>query len=263
MMTPKNFDLYKFKITPNKINSWLAERYLKGAGLMQFLQSGNKGQWGPAYRDLARLHQIVVKRNSCNILEFGVGWSTIVLADALRLNEQRRNSLKQKSHVYRQAGNIGNATHSFQVFSVDSSSKWIEACKETIPPHLEKYIQLVYSPSEAGLFNGRACHFHKLLPDIVPDFIYLDGPNPKDVQGNVHGMTWQNTDRPVMAGDILLMEPILHRGTLVLIDGRNNNADFLANNLQRSWTIRHHKLDNFTTMELRRSWRQVLREKYL
>jgi len=38
------------------------------------------------------LHYLSTKRKSFTILEFGVGWSTIILADALRLNEEKWNS---------------------------------------------------------------------------------------------------------------------------------------------------------------------------
>ena len=41
----------------------------------------------PDWRDLARLHNTVLARKSSTILEFGVGYSSIVLADGLRQNK--------------------------------------------------------------------------------------------------------------------------------------------------------------------------------
>ena len=84
----------------------------------------------------------------------------------------------------------------------------------------------------------------------IPDFIYLDGPNPKDVKGDISGMNFQCDERTVMAADILRMESTLLPGTFVLIDGRTNNARFLANNFQRNFQMIWHKEDDITTFEL-------------
>jgi len=53
-----------------------------------------------------------------------------------------------------------------------------------------------------------------------------------------------------MAGDLLLMEPILLPGTFVLIDGRTNNARFLKNNLKRDYQITWDQEGDVTTFEL-------------
>jgi hypothetical protein len=38
----------------------------------------------PHYSDLARLHTIIRSRKVFNIMEFGLGWSMIVMADAFK-----------------------------------------------------------------------------------------------------------------------------------------------------------------------------------
>ena len=53
-----------------------------------------------------------------------------------------------------------------------------------------------------------------------------------------------------MSADLLLMEPILLPGTFILIDGRTNNARFLARNWQRHFTVNWDKKADITTMEL-------------
>lgn len=219
-----------------------AKRYLEKNHLMRYLQGGRQEQLEPDYCDLARLHQLVVNRKAFTILEFGIGWSTIVLADALRVNEEKWNRLGKKNNI--------RVNNPFKVFSVDSSQKWINVIHKTIPRELKKYIEISYSDVKVGLFNGRICHFYKKLPDIVPDFIYLDGPDPEDVKGSIKGMTWKNLERTVMSGDVLTMESILLPRSFILIDGRTNNARFLENNLQRRWTINHDKKGDVTTMEL-------------
>ena len=138
----------------------------------------------------------------------------------------------------------------FQVFSVDASETWIATAKERIPKSMDSRIHLQHSDVRIGTFQERMCHFYDNLPDIVPDFIYLDGPAPKDVQGSINGMSFQCDERTVMSGDLLLMEPILLPGTLILVDGRTNNARFLQRNFQRSWKMTYDREGDVTTFEL-------------
>lgn len=219
-----------------------AQNYLEKNGLLAYLKGGTPDQLRPDYRDLARLHDAAVRRKAFTILEFGVGWSTVVLADALMINQQRWNQLPKRPDVRNR--------DKFKIFSVDTSRQWIDVVKGLIPPQLKPYTNVSHSEAEAGLFNGRMCHFFKTIPDVVPDFIYLDGPDPATVAGHINGMTWKNPDRTVVSGDILLMEPTLLPGTFIVIDGRTNNARFLQNNVQRGWQIKHDVDADITTMEL-------------
>ena len=225
-----------------KINKKEAEKYLKENNLLKYLQKSARGQIKPDFCDLARLHRFAVNRKSFTILEFGVGYSTIVLADALRLNKERWGKLKDKKDL--------RVKYPFKLFSVDSSKKWINIAYKLMPSELKNYIDISYSEVNTGLFNNRMCHFYQNIPDIVPDFIYLDGPDPATVKGDINGMTWQNQERTVMSGDILIMEPTLLPGTFVIIDGRVNNTRFLENNLQRKWDIKYNENADITLMEL-------------
>ncbi len=220
-----------------------ARQYLQEHQLMPYVQGGAENQLPPDWCDLAHLHYLARKRKSFTILEFGVGRSTVILADALRQNKRVWDSLQNRP-------NIRN-TAPFKVFSVDASHEWINNTKGRLPDVLAAHVEFYYSRVEVGTFNGRMCHFFEDIPDVVPDFIYLDGPAPWDAQGAVRGLSWKNPDRTVMAADILVMEPTLLPGTFVLVDGRTNNARFLERNLQRNWEIQHYKKEDITTMELR------------
>ena len=44
--------------------------------------------FGPELLDLYRLHQIILKYKRTTVLEFGVGWSTKVMANALLINKK-------------------------------------------------------------------------------------------------------------------------------------------------------------------------------
>ena len=197
----------------------------------------------PVAEDLARLHRLIRKRKAFTVLEFGSGLSTIVMADALSKNKAEFLALDKKPELRNR--------FMFQIFSVESDKQWIEHSQSNFPKHLLEYINFHYSEIKIDTFNGRICHFYDNLPDIVPDFIYLDGPNPKDVKGNVNGMTFQCDERTVMAADLLLMESILLPGTFILVDGRTNNARFLKNNFQRNFEMRWDKDGDITSFELK------------
>lgn len=192
--------------------------------------------------DLVRIHRLLRSRKSFTVLEFGVGFSTIVIADALMKNKADWEKLESTPKIRNR--------FQFQCFSVDTSEKWIQRSKERLPASLKSFVDFHFSEVEIGTFQGQLCHYYKSLPDIVPDFIYLDGPDPNAVQGEINGMTFQCKERTVMSGDLLLMESIFLPGTFILIDGRTNNARFLQNNFKRNYDIVWDKEGDVTTMEL-------------
>ncbi|MEE3037165.1 MAG: hypothetical protein VX344_01915 [Bacteroidota bacterium] len=201
-----------------------------------------KTPFPPDLNDLARLHQIIRKRKSFTVLEFGLGLSTIVIADALAKNKCDFLSLEKVPEIRNR--------FMFQMVSVDSDKTWIEHTKDKFPDHLLHLVKFHFSTVSIGTYNDRICHYYDSLPNIIPDFIYLDGPNPKDVKGDISGMSFQCDERTVMAADILRMESTLLPGTFVLIDGITNNSRFLANNFQRNFQMIWHKEDDITSFEL-------------
>ncbi len=192
--------------------------------------------------DLVRIHQLIRSRKSFTVLELGVGFSTVIIADALMKNKRDWEQLENPPAIRNR--------FQFQCFSVDTSEKWIATAQERLPKELTPFVNFQYSRVEIGTHRGQLCHFYKNLPDIVPDFIYLDGPDPQAVEGNINGMTFQCQERTVMSGDLLLMEPILLPGTFVLVDGRTNNVRFLKNNLLRNYEIIWDREGDVTTFEL-------------
>lgn len=188
--------------------------------------------------DLYRLHKTIRDKKFFTVLEFGVGLSTLVMADALYKN-------KQDWDKHNKSVSIRNR-FMFKLFSVDTAKKWIAHTKKQVPGYLKNHIEFKYSTVSIGKFNDQLCHYYDDLPDIIPDFIYLDGPDPKDVKGEINGLTFQCDERTVMAADLLLMESTLLPGTLVLVDGRTNNCRFLQNNFKRKWKQTWDKKNDIT-----------------
>lgn len=196
----------------------------------------------PEPSDLVRLHKLVRKRKSFTVLEFGSGYSTIVIADALSKNEADWQQYKDKIEVRNR--------FIFQLFSVDTSKDWIEHLQKKLPEHLSDRVTLQFSEVEAGTFSGQLCHYYKSIPNVIPDFIYLDGPWAKDVKGSVNGLKFDCLERTVMSADLLLMEPSFLPGTFIIIDGRTNNARFLKNNFKRQYITNWDKEEDVNTFEL-------------
>ena len=194
--------------------------------------------------DLYRLHMLVRSRRVFNVLEFGLGYSTIVMADALSKNKYDFLQNHDRPDV--------RIREPFRVYAVDASKFWVERF-HNIYKHLPIYdlIKLSHSECIVGEHNGQICHFYVDIPNVVTDFIYLDGPGIGDVKGSINGISFDSCiERTVMSGDLLKMESTFLPGTFVLIDGRTNNARFLQNNFKRNYQIQFDEVYDITTFEL-------------
>lgn len=196
----------------------------------QILEVDNPTVFPPDWRDLARLHRTVLARKSSTILEFGVGYSSIVLADGLRLNKNLYGDLPATLFRRNQA---------YELHSVDTSSIYIDITKRRTPTHLHEFVYFHQSDVEISTWEGRVCSFYNRLPQIVPDFIYVDGPDPLSAIGNVRNFTTAQPDAFPMSADLLAIEHFLMPGTLILIDGRTANARFINKNFQKEWLHTH------------------------
>jgi len=192
----------------------------------------------PQKDDLEFLYQTVTSMRATTVLEFGCGYSTFVIAQALKENKTWFDALPIRPEV--------RNSKMFTGFSVDTNKDWLRECNKKI-----NGINYFLSSCIVGLFLGQLCHNFISLPDIVPDFIYIDGPDPAQVIGDINGMTFGNCpERTPMAADILIMEYTLLPGTRILIDGRTNKARFLQRNLKRPWKCVELTDQDVTLMEL-------------
>jgi hypothetical protein len=182
----------------------------------------------PELDDLCRLHFLIVSRKVTTILEFGLGKSTIVFNDALSKNRDNYERFVKKNL---------RRSNRFECHCVDNSEKWIDRVRSA---NNLKCVRYHYSDLEMGTFNDRICTYYSKVPNICPDFIYLDGPAP----------IGDYPDRFPMAADILVFEHFLPPGTLLVTDGRTANARFLKANLQRDWIYCHDEASDQHFFEL-------------
>ncbi len=232
--------------------------YLQSEGILKYFQmsEGTKGifdtvdknntvAYAPEPQDLYRLHALIRQRKVFNVLEFGLGFSTMVIADALKKNKDEYYANAERPEI--------RITKPFTVFCVDASQYWIDTFKKTYAgtfPYFDM-VELSYSECEIGEHCGQICHFYKNIPNVITDFIYLDGPHGNDVKGAIRNLSFDDCpERTVMGGDLLNMEPMFLPGTMILVDGRVNNVRFLKNNLRRSYNFEYHADEDISAFEL-------------
>lgn len=205
----------------------------------------NKTPYPPEVADLARLWKLVRTRRVTTILEFGSGYSTAVMADALARN---RGDFAANPDFQRLRRN-----NPFELHSVDCNLDWLNVTRSRLTEAGSPLAHLHHSTVTMGAFNDRMCHYYDMTPNICPDFIYLDGPMQHDARGEIGGIHFRHNDRTVIAADIARMEWLLLPGTLILVDGRTNNARFLKANFQRAWSYTHDAEGDVHLFELTES----------
>jgi len=117
----------------------------------------------PNYADLYFLYANVMTRRPKVIFEFGSGYSTLILSRAL--------------------SDIGVG----KLYSMESEHYWFGETKKLIPKNLLGFCEVIESPVEKiGPNKWR----YTTIPDLVPDFLYLDGPGggdgPSHLESNGH-----------------------------------------------------------------------------
>jgi hypothetical protein len=210
--------------------------------MMAAVDPENRIPFPPVPADLARLHQSVRTRKVTTVLEFGVGYSTLVMADALLKNRQDHGGFVN-SKLRR--------NNAFEIHAVDADAEFMEKTKSLLPENLAEIVHFHQSDVVTVSVDGRVATYYESMPNISPDFIYLDAPDQFIASGDIRGISTRHPDRMPMSADILAFEHFLTPGTLILIDGRTANARYLASNLQRGWVHDHDELSDVHTFELK------------
>ena len=110
----------------------------------------NRVPFRPDAVDLATLHKTIRSRRVVTILEFGVGYSTLVMADALSKNEKDYGEYVRANLRRRDP---------FKLYTVDADPAFIDLTKALIPTELNDLIEFIYSPVSVSTFNGRMATF--------------------------------------------------------------------------------------------------------
>tara|TARA_B100001057_G_C22859035_1_gene953750 strand:+ start:744 stop:1526 length:783 start_codon:yes stop_codon:yes gene_type:complete len=225
----------KFNFFKNYFKSFGLETIYSGKNFYRrsINEMNVKYAYEPELDDLYLLHSYIIKYKRMTVLEFGTGWSTLVMANAVKHN-MKKYSNQVKDLRLNNAG---------QIHTIDNEKKWNKVTKIKTAQY-SKYVKLHYSDAKMDLFNNRICTSFKILPKINPDFIYLDGPDQFNIKGRQNGINLNHNDLMPMSCDILKIENFLKPGTIIVVDGRAANSRFLKVNLQRNWKYNYNKIND-------------------
>jgi len=186
----------------------------------------------PTLKDLYRIYQFVLMNKRTTVLEFGSGWSTLILSLALK-------ELREKFH---KEAKLLRRNNLFELFAIENEKKFLNITKKRIKKFNKNLkiknpikTKICFSNVEMTLFNNRICTQYSKLPLCNPDFIYLDGPNQFNVKKDINGINLRHKDMMPMVSDILKFEYFYTPGTILVCDGRGSNAKFLKDNFKRKW----------------------------
>jgi hypothetical protein len=174
--------------------------------LLALLANRPATAYAPYYEDLWLLYRLVRKLKPQCVLEFGSGCSTVVMAQAIHENGS--------GHLY----------------SVDAVEYWARVTSELMPKDLRNVTTCSATEMVAAEVGGTRTLRHVVVPDVVPDLIFLDGPDFQDF----HLGTTDAVCDPVD------MERHFKHRFCMVVDGRVENTNFLRSHLKRRYSITHH-----------------------
>jgi len=213
------FMMYKIKakqLASKFRNENDAVNYLESRSifLREFIATEKEEVLMPKYRDLARLYYACETIKAKNILEYGCGFSSYIFHSFLNLTQ-----------------NEDEKKRNFQIIEVHEN--YLKTATDRFE---ETRNSLIINPSLAKVFLDKSrndgSHFYDAKYSILPDLIYLDGPDPADINGSCFTNCSQ---RLPISSDILTIESWLLPGTIVFIDGRVANVRYLQKKLTRDW----------------------------
>ena len=165
---------------PRKISPKKAREYFKKYKILDFLKnsiSNNLSKslkkqlypwtnktYPPEIMDLYRLHEFIILNKRLTILEFGSGWSSLVLAHALMINQKKYKTVNKKIRK----------SNLFELHILENERKYLNITKKRnikILGSFNKKINYFFSNCKMTTYNGKFCTEYLKLPQVNPDFI--------------------------------------------------------------------------------------------
>ena len=227
----------KLKLPSKKSDEYILNFFFsKGIDLKntKFLKyEKRKKIYRPVLLDLYNIYQVIINNNRTSILEFGSGWSSIIISRALIENKKKFKKDKFKINPF------------FEHHILENERKFLYYTKRKMNYFLknfeEKNIKYNFSDCFQEVVNNKFVTLYQKLPDCNPDFIYLDGPDQSKIKLKNNSFKINSKKFMPMVSDILFFEYFLVPGTIIMIDGRGANAQFLKNNFTRKWIYKYFK----------------------
>ena len=203
-------------------------------------RTGGINTYPPLIEDLWSLYENIVKRRVVSILEYGSGWSTLVLALALEHNKKIYGDLVSSEIRH---------PNPFHLMTVDSSRSFSKIAVRRAEEYTTTEIVSVVSKSKLVEIESQICNVFTNVPPFTADFVYIDGPDSSQVKGTIRGFHPRFGDRErkygmPMTADLIGLEFFLWPGSTIVVDGRGANANFLRKILKRDWQYSYNSFTN-------------------
>tara|TARA_A100000164_G_C21788061_1_gene714406 strand:+ start:159 stop:878 length:720 start_codon:yes stop_codon:yes gene_type:complete len=187
------------------------------------------------------LKNLILKRKRLRVLEFGTGISTLIISRSLFINKLKYEKLTKDFRG-----------KNYLCFSLDNNKKYLKLSKKNIKfLKLDNICKLLFVNLKMEVYKGDIVASCNRLPNMNPDLIYLDGPDQSKIKGNYKNINFSDNSFTPIQSDILKIESFLVPGTIILIDGRTNNALYFKKKLYRKWKYKYIKLYDQHLFELK------------
>jgi len=112
---------------------------------------------GASMSDYLTLYEQVRRYRPKEVLEFGTGLSTVVLAQALKANER-------------------DGTPKGRVTSMEEDAGWHQKACEMLPDDVAGIVEIIHSPKVDGIYKIFRGVQYQEVPDRPYEFVFSDGP---------------------------------------------------------------------------------------
>ena len=100
--------------------------------------------------------------------------------------------------------------------------------------------------------DNSLCHTYDSLPDISPNFVYVDGPSgdsgEEEISGKINRLSFTG-GRSVVGADVLLDESSASQDFFILVDGRWETCRFLRTHLRGKFRHRQFGVRKYETFQ--------------
>jgi hypothetical protein len=136
--------------------------------------------------DCVNLYNKIIETRRLCVLEFGSGWSTLIIAKALY--DLKKKYFKKVSKIRKR--------DIFCLYVLETSSKFKNISMSKIPNYIKKEIKITAGVSGVIMskYRDSVCNTYKKIPNCNPDFVYIDGPHIKDIKGHINNINFSKND---------------------------------------------------------------------
>jgi hypothetical protein len=199
----------------------------------------------PEIDDLYFLYELTRKKVVVSVLEYGSGWSSLALNLALFENRQSFDSTFT---------NIVRHPNLWSHLIIDADKVFLDKSISRI--NGRQYllgatgIQAICEITEESDGSTEVVASWSHLPKLVPDLIYVDGPDDNQIVGSHKTFSYGADFMPPIFNDLIKIEHFLWPETLIVFDGRTAHARYLLDRFHRNWNFWHDPFGDRTIMRL-------------